>query len=372
MQTAPKKEDIGEAVASISSDGVLPEEGQEGEVMASTVLSAWMGVQVQSLIAQLERLCLGIDDGGELRAVIEQTAYFAERMGHVGFDFISAVLPVFHGVVLSRVSLEWSRAVEDFEEMLATQRYQPDKRAGLSGAERGSMQQVVPLYAQQHQPQDVNSQRVTGALATPQKRAAGLHADEGELPPPHELSSFPPLAFLLNTILAQLSLLRECPLKTVQYDVEKELAALLHRVSEHLVKERKVLAEKGARYLDKRQETEGTCEKNDDEVQVPMDIMYARAFAFHLAPHALACLDCIFREGVPKAFKVSSPVADPSRRDTGGGNMSVGGETVSVKPEKAKYKAMHVERLLDAQTALSPERAMPACKAHGLCLALRV
>ena len=128
--------------------------------------------------------------------------------------------------------------------MLATQRYQPDKRAGLSGAERGSMQQVVPLYAQQHQPQDVNSQRVTGALATPQKRAAGLHADEGELPPPHELSSFPPLAFLLNTILAQLSLLRECPLKTVQYDVEKELAALLHRVSEHLVKERKVLAEK--------------------------------------------------------------------------------------------------------------------------------
>ena len=52
---------------------------------------------------------------------------------------------------------------------------------------------------------------------------------------------------------------------------------------------------------------------------------------------------------------MSSPVADPSRRDTGGGNMSVGGETVSVKPEKAKYKAMHVERLLDAQTALSPE-----------------
>ena len=49
------EEDIGEAVASISSDGVLPEEEQEGEVIASTVLSAWMGVRVQSLIAQLER-----------------------------------------------------------------------------------------------------------------------------------------------------------------------------------------------------------------------------------------------------------------------------------------------------------------------------
>ncbi len=373
-----KSEDIGVVAASISKGEGGEHHRTDKGITAATVLTAWLSTQLQSLTAQLESLCLAIDDGNEFRGIIEQTANFAERMGHVGFDFTSALLPIFHSVVLSKVAVAWSQAYADFQVMLATERYQPDKRmmnsVSLSGTEKAMMQQVVPLYVQQNPLQQQQQQQQQQGEAhvqstPPHKTLAGLPLrgggeggggdGDGEVPAPRDLSRYPPLAFLLNAILYQLIFLRECPLMTVQSEIGRLLKQLLVRASEHLVKVTANIAEKGARYLEKVSHGQG------QEAEGGMGQLYAKAFAFDLAPHALACLDCIFGEGPNRALELQGDrVVDSGERrgSTGAGGVSVGGERISssinAKKEgkSKKFAALHIERLLDGENALSREQ----------------
>ena len=145
---------------------------------------------------------------------------------------------------------------------------------------------------------------------------------------------------------------------TVKWEIESLLKQLLVRASQHLVKVRATVAEKGARYLEKAPQGQGQREEG-------MDQLYARAFAFDLAPHALACLDSIFGDGSSRALEAhgnGGGDGEESRGSTGAGGVSVDGEQVSSSAHRKKevkskkFAALHIERLLDGENALSREQ----------------
>lgn len=86
------------------------------------VLSTWATHQVNQLLRELQVLLAAIEDGASLRSVLEQSLFFASRMGQVGCDFSGLVLPLFQEIMLERFSKEVTRAMENFKIMLLTEK----------------------------------------------------------------------------------------------------------------------------------------------------------------------------------------------------------------------------------------------------------
>ena len=86
------------------------------------VLSTWATHQVNQLLRELQVLLSAIEDGASLRSVLEQSLFFASRMGQVGCDFSGLVLPLFQEIMLERFNKEVTRAMENFKIMLLTEK----------------------------------------------------------------------------------------------------------------------------------------------------------------------------------------------------------------------------------------------------------
>ena len=86
------------------------------------VLSTWATSQVSHLLRELQQLLPLIEDGASLRSVLEQSLFFASRMGQVGCDFSGLVLPLFQEVMVERFTREVNRATEIFKTMLLTEK----------------------------------------------------------------------------------------------------------------------------------------------------------------------------------------------------------------------------------------------------------
>ena len=86
------------------------------------VLNAWATRQVSQLLRELQALLPYIDDGASLRSVLEQTLFFAARMGQVGCDFSGLATPLFQEVMVGRFCREVGKAAENFKVMLLTER----------------------------------------------------------------------------------------------------------------------------------------------------------------------------------------------------------------------------------------------------------
>jgi hypothetical protein len=356
---------IAEAAAALSKGKDLWGRG----VSAGAILTAWFSTQLHELLAELEVLCACMDDGNALRATLEQALFFAARMGDVGFDFTASLLPIFRNVVLLRVSRAWNKATEEFKTVLATERFIADGTNKSKSTTRvGSGMQVVPLYLQQAPSglglglhNNTNSGGAGGggnsvlaqAMKTPVKSTGSsvAAAAEGidtsvlaseELPAPTELPRYPPLAFLANALLAQLNFLRECPLQNVQIETENMLGGVLKHVGEHLAAQKGSLDERGGRYLAGEKGGAGAATATETAT---MSTLYARAFAFELAPHVLSAFDCVYRPNNIATRALTQATATAASASGGGNNKRV----------PVSLAALRVERLMDAQTFLSPE-----------------
>jgi hypothetical protein len=92
------------------------------EYTANAILNSWVTGQIQSLLSELQSLLPHINEGGSLRSVLEQTLFFAHRMGQVGCDFTELILPLFKLVIEQRVQREMSTMREHFKTFMVHER----------------------------------------------------------------------------------------------------------------------------------------------------------------------------------------------------------------------------------------------------------
>jgi hypothetical protein len=304
---------------------------------------------VHKLLLELERLVQGIEEGAAVRAVLEQAVFFAARMGQVGCDFSASVVPLFTAIVVQRTVADWPQALASFRTMLQTERIclevddaPSSSSSSSSSSSAGAMrEQVVPLYLSQEKAGGADSS--LGGFGSPHKRSSD------DVPAPVPVMSFPPLAFLLNSLLAGLNFLRECPLLSAREAVLSHLKTALVAAAELMPLLAKDIRTKGGKYL--QGQGQG------------LDTMYARCLACELIPHVLACFDHIFT--APRPSSSSSSASGAGGKGQGRGkavalrvnSLSEVGEALSadcVEALERCWKGIEAGGLLSLSLPLSP------------------
>lgn len=130
---------------------------------------------------------------------------------------------------------------------------------------------------------------------------SGSASAQGELAAPHLLMRFPPIAYLLNSLLTNLNYIRECPLVTTELPALAAVFAVFQNICAYLVQKSSEVRHAGEKYLGaskldkKKTKTSGdTTNAGAAEKKEPMDHLYAQAIALELLPHVLLCIDTIF------------------------------------------------------------------------------
>ena len=322
----------------------------DGVITPTVLLSAWVSAHVGILLVNLETLCQNIDEGAALRVVLEQGLYFGQRMAHVGCNLNAALIPMFERIIVRRIDSQLDFAVRSIQQMLETERYQPHSHSGSSTRSRdhetsnqlsaselsAAREQVVPLYVRHTAAGDVARE-----LLTPSGKRANMN--QKEIPTPHGLSAFPPLAFLTNALLSCLNLLRECPLISARGLVSDKLKNTLVHVCTLLVSCSSHIREKGILYL---RPTTGSVADKHSVGKDHLDRMYACALAQDVLPHCLICFDSVYDE---TSYTSSADERPPA---------SVDAQTpikAAVANTGTKAATLHVERVMDAQSFLSKE-----------------
>ncbi len=143
---------------------------------------------LEALGATLPRLA----EGATLASVLEHCTYCGASLGRVGLDFRGLLQPMFEACVAAMAQRGLAAAVDGFERALAAHRW-------------------------------VAAPALAGA-ALPAAAASALPSGEDELAPPACLMEHPPVAALVNGVLAALNELRHCALPALR----GPLAATLH------------------------------------------------------------------------------------------------------------------------------------------------
>jgi hypothetical protein len=144
-----------------------------------------------------------------------------------------------------------------------------------------SNQQVIPLYMYQD-PSD------SDVLDTSSKATRG---GERGTAPPAALMAFPPLAYLLNTLLTGLNFLKDTPLVAVQEKVLGHLEVVLKDVCHFLVSVSDDVRAKGKKYFSSSADlvrAAGTLYPSC------MDRVYATVISDELVMHSLRCFQMIY------------------------------------------------------------------------------
>ena len=165
--------------------------------------------------------------------------------------------------------------------------------------------------------------------------------------PPSALT-YPPLAYLLNALLAGLNFLRECPLLAAKDALHTELAAAARDCCAFLVSIAGDLRARGAKYLpaggDKKAAAAG---KTDDKgVPLPMDKQYAVVFAQDILPHIFACFEHVYADA-------AAPAADGAGAKAGA-------------RRAAAAVCLRAETLAAAKEGLGPESYAAVAAVWGL------
>ncbi len=338
MSSSSSGSGSGSAGASANVNGTYP---------STSILSAWVSAQVGALLRDLEDLCHGVDEGAALRAILEQSLFFGQRMAQVGCNFNAVLVPLFERIIVERISVLVGDAVRHVKHILDTERYNPAQAAAsnsLSASElSGGHEQVVPLFVRKS-----GEGETAKELLTPAGNSKKVAAKD--IPAPNVLASYPPLVFWVNSLLSSLNLLRECPIMSARSLVSDTFREAMLNICEYLVSTSSQLRAKGAKYLSSTGATAPIAgEKHTAQSPDCLDRMYARTVAQDLLPHSLFCLDSIFDE--------TANMREEKEKDTAARN----NDKDLVTPAKASQtnyshtRTLHVERLLDAQALLSKE-----------------
>ena len=232
-------------------------EDSGGMCPAASVLSGWVTNQIDGLLRQLRLYVLQIEDGVSLRSVVEQTLLFSSRMGQIGCDFSSLVLPLFEECIITRQNEYLQLTMENFRNILKS-----EKMALRDEHNNIVAEQLIPMYSIQDNV-DVNTE-----------------VNASVVDAPSALLRFPPLGFLLNSLLSTLNYVRECPIRNLRPEVSILIQSCLRAALDAIIHERAIIRSKGVTYLG-----------NDGE---HLDDLFLKAMETILAPHTLRCLDMIY------------------------------------------------------------------------------
>eukprot|EP01034_Spumella_vulgaris_P021669 gene21669-27710_t len=285
----------GDEAGSHDRDTPVPSQEYSGRV----ILNAWVAGQIQMLLTELKSLLPQIDEGGSLRSVLEQTLFFAHRMGQVGCDFTELVLPLFKDAIEDRVCREMRAVREHFKTIVVQERIVfRDDSANDVTTHNQDQYQLIPLYSDQAAHQS-SSASITAPVMTA----------DNELSTPDSLMRFPPLAYLANSVVTTLNFLRECPLVTVKSCVLQEILNLSNELSVFIASKSTEICKAGTKYLSEDQSKGAggkskvsSASSNLSAVAAPtMSVLYGQAVALDLFPHLLLCLEAIYS---PSAHKI--------------------------------------------------------------------
>ena len=231
----------------------------------ASLLSAWLTKQTQKLLSDLQLLLPSVEDGVSLRSVLEQCLHFASRMGQVGGDFSGLVMPLFCKILTDRIHNDWDKALGHFKVMINNERYIVD------GTDGYSREEIIPLYLKQED----NINEDTSSSVSTKKNNDDVIA-------PISLLAFPPLAYMLNSLLSGFNLIRECPIIRLRDEILDKMATVLQECCVYIIQHSDGISTRGARYL-----------KSDNEGE-KMNKMYSDHILMVLLPHILTCFEHIF------------------------------------------------------------------------------
>lgn len=160
-----------------------------------------------------------------------------------------------------------------------------------------------------------------GAAAKPEA------AQSGELAAPELLMHFPPLAYLLNSLLTHMNYLRECPLVTTEQPALAAVLQLFQDICAHLVEKRVEVRKLGEKYLSNPLQAGKAKRETGGGDSVGMDRLYARAIALELLPHVLICFETVYSPGGARLESKLRAVRarDVRRHSSTNTTLSVGG-----------------------------------------------
>lgn len=231
---------------------------------------------------------------------------------------------------------------------------------------------MIPLYSAQD---PASNTRQPEDLSVP--TATDINAAQGELAAPHLLMRFPPIAYLLNSLLTQLNYIRECPLVTTEQPALAAVFAVFQNVSAYLVQKSTEVRQSGERYLgasklDRKKTKAAVGEPASVEKKEPMDHLYAQAIALELLPHVLLCSDTIFSaQSVRLDAKMKALNAKELRRGTaasaGGGGSGPAGATSGTSKLSCLLTSLYDARdLVDVEVLEQVQRVWEVLVQGGL------
>lgn len=169
---------------------------------------------------------------------------------------------------------------------------------------------------------------------------------------------FPPIAYLLNSLLTHLNYIRECPLVTTEQPVIAAVFAVFQNVCAYLVQKSADVRQVGDKYLgssktDKRK-TSAAGDSAGATKREPMDHLYAQAIALELVPHVLLCIDTIFgAQSARLDAKMKALKAKELRRSAANTSSSAGAPATA--PAGSAKLVCLVTSLYDARDLLGGE-----------------
>jgi len=215
----------------------------EPRVRGSALVHAWASYRVATFLELLSATLDRLTEGAALAGVMEQCGYCGASLGRVGLDFRPLIQPLVCTPAQRVVTTALSHALDGFHRSLASHRW------GAAAA----------------------------ATAGQQTLGGSTAPDDGSGGPPTGLMAHPPVAVLLNGILAALNELRHVPLPPLRLPLAAALHDTLRSAASDLVR--------AHRSMDPGDASAAACRA------------MAAALADVAAPYAAACFGRIYPGG---------------------------------------------------------------------------
>ena len=156
---------------------------------------------------------------------------------------------------------------------------------------------------------------------------------------------FPPIAYLLNSLLTHMNYIRECPLVTTEQPALQLLVSVFQNVCTFLVQKAAEVRSVGDKYLGgTRSKKTATKAAADDKKADHMDALYAQALAQELLPHLLLCFESIFN-------------VNPTRRDA---------RLKAVKAKELRRSSSHAQHPVAPVSLANPSGTRLVCLVQSL------
>ncbi len=247
------------------------------------IIQSWINRQMSVVIRDLESILPSFDDAASVRSIFEQCHFLSMRLGHEGCDFTHSITNLFENYLESKFLKDLQSALKSFKSILITE------KIVLEGLDK--KEQIIPLYNAHEWDTDVSQNM--------------LDSGDREIPYPQYILKFPPLAYLLNSILTLFNFLRECPLITIRESCLKMLFKFFSEMRDFIIENFSDIRHRGSKYFgDGFMTNLGTTGikmygatthiATNRATNEKYDMLLVEAFTLDFIPHLILSLECMF------------------------------------------------------------------------------